>query len=86
VAWHKFVEGQSYEVEAVVNAIRKHLDAGGVEHAALKRAHLATIQRASGPVTFDPDGWDHEDVGWERSPLNARAWVDSSGKRLQRSS
>jgi hypothetical protein len=83
VAWHKFVEGEAYEVEAVVKAIRKRLDAGGPDDTAQKRTHLSVIQRADGPLTFAPDGWDHEDVGWERSPLNARSWVDASGTRLR---
>jgi hypothetical protein len=83
VAWHKFVEDESYEVAKVVAAIRKHLDAGGVDDTAIKRTHLSVIERAAGPLTFAPDGWDHEDVGWERSPMNARAWVDAGGERLR---
>jgi len=83
MAWHKFVEGESYDVGKVAAAIRQHLDAGGVEGSALKRTHLAVIQRAAGPLTFAPDGWDHEDVGWERSPMNARSWVDATGARLR---
>jgi hypothetical protein len=83
VAWHKFVEGQAYDVGKVAAAIRKRLDAGGLESSALKRVHLTVIEGASGPVTFAPDGWDHEDVGWERSPMNARAWVDVTGTRLR---
>lgn len=83
VAWHKFQEDQTYETEKVGRAIRKHLDAGGSEDTAQKRTHLAIIERAAGPLTFAPDGWDHEDVGWERSPMNARAWVDADGNRLR---
>jgi hypothetical protein len=83
MAWHKFVEDESYEVAKVVAAIRKHLDAGGVEDVAMKRVHLSVIEDAAGPLTFAPDGWDHGDVGWERSPMNARAWVSASGERLR---
>ena len=83
MAWHKFVEDEPYEVEKVATAIRKHLDGGGTEDTATKRTHLSVIQRAKGPLTFAPDGWDHEDVGWERSPMNARAWVDVDGNRLR---
>ena len=83
MAWHKFVEDESYEVEKVATAIRKHLNAGGVDDRALKGVHLSVIERATGPLTYAPDGWDHEDVGWERSPMNARAWVDATGERLR---
>ena len=83
MAWHKLVEDESYEVEKVATAIRKHLDGGGTEDTATKRTHLSVIQHAAGPLTFAPDGWDHEDVGWERSPMNASAWVDANGERLR---
>lgn len=83
MAWHKFVENKAYEVDKVVGAIERHLDAGGVEYAGIKRSHLYVIEKAAGPLTFSPDGWDHEDVGWERSPMNARSWVDANGTRLR---
>jgi hypothetical protein len=83
MAWHKFVEDEAYEVEKVAKAIRKQLEGSSSEDTATKRTHLSVIERAKGPLTFAPDGWDHEDVGWERSPMNARAWLDADGDRLR---
>lgn len=76
--WHDFVEGEVYNREVVVEAIKSWLPETGEQKREGKEAHLTRIAQGPERIRFTP-----QSEGWGRSPMNAGCWVDAvTGEHL----
>lgn len=81
--WHHFHDGSDYELSEILTTIERHLRSGDVLNVEAKRRHIRALEdNGSTVLRFAPEGGGHSGKRWERSPMNARAWLCPDGTRL----